>query len=67
MRTRMDSDINDLGQKSNLAFAHILDDFTFTGRPGYAYANGYRASAVNVALFPHRKPPGYVNGVGKYC
>ena len=61
----MDADISKLSYNQSLAFAHILDDFTFTGRPGYALASNGSASAVNVALFPNRKTPGYVNDVGK--
>ena len=62
---RLDADVSELGYRDNLAFGAILDDFTFTGRPHYALATPGKASAVNVALFPHRKPPGYVNDVSK--
>ena len=63
--TRLDADISELGYRDNLAFGGILDDFTFTGRPRYALATSGLPSAVSVALFPHRKPPGYVNDVSK--
>ena len=65
LHARLGLDVGFVGNLYSLAFAGVLDDVTFVGRPGFAFAKSQFGPSVFAFLFPDRKVAGHVEHVGK--